>query len=207
VHLFACGQGLGIEGKQVIDPLAELRRETRYASHFFSPGLKLVGKQYVTYTFVRHRAELGVGRQQFFFERCQRPMSMACRSISASGSDDEGFVLGGYLPGLPTAGRVLKHCFETTALMIPFSHIGDREMGAPQHFHDLLVCFSPMREEQNVRASDGAGVVLATFYDLCKTAISLAVSEITIFPLHPLCFWIIPNLDFIQSRGIAQRVS
>jgi len=79
-------------------------------------------------------------------------MSMACRSISASGSYYEGFVLCAYLLGLPTAGCVLKHCCKTTALMVPFAHLGDREMAAPQHFHHLLVCFPPLREEQNTRA-------------------------------------------------------
>jgi len=125
-----------------------------------------VGKKYVAYTLVGYGPELWVDREQVFFERCQRPMSMACGRISASRSYYKGFVLCGYFPGLPGAGRVLQHGFKTTALMVPFPHLGDREMGAPQRSHDLPVCFPAMREEQNARASDAAGVMLATFYDL-----------------------------------------
>jgi len=108
-------------------------------------------------------------------------MSMALRSISACGSDDEGFVLCGYFLRLPGAGRILQHGLKTTALMVPFPHLGDREMGTPQRFRDLPVSFPAMREQQNARTSDAAGVVFATFYDLFQGRYFVLWSYMTVY--------------------------
>src|SRR6266849_5267243 len=122
---------------------------------FFPPRFERGVDKHLPYSFVGNGGEIVIRFQEFCSERGEGPVAMSVRSIGTGGRNDECLMVRGDLLRLAGTRGIMDRLINRAVRVIAFAYIADNTRSTPKRVHDLFVCFSLVREEEDTRTNEG----------------------------------------------------